>query len=77
MDAVSQKHLFLEIHIAQVDSWSWGLTWPYLGMHLGTPNMVKWGIPEKILQNAVQSRRVDHDVYGNHDDRLNHGDFGD
>ena len=20
---------------------------------------------------------VDHDVYGNHDDRLNHGDFGD
>ena len=22
--------------------------------YLGTPNMVKWGVPEKILQNAVQ-----------------------
>ena len=24
--------------------------------YLGEPNMVKWGIPEKILQNAVQTR---------------------
>ena len=23
--------------------------------YLGTPNMVKWGIPEKILQNAVKT----------------------
>ena len=33
--------------------------WPYLaylGAYLGAPNMVKWGIPEKILQNAVQTR---------------------
>ena len=24
--------------------------------YLGDPDMVKWGIPEKILQNAVQTR---------------------
>ena len=24
--------------------------------YLGAPNMVKWGVPEKILQNAVQTR---------------------
>ena len=24
--------------------------------YLGLPNMVKWGIPEKILRNAVKSR---------------------
>ena len=24
--------------------------------YLGTPNMVKWGVPENILQNAVQTR---------------------
>ena len=24
--------------------------------YLGVPNMVKWGVPEKILQNAVQTR---------------------
>ena len=23
---------------------------------LGTPNMVKWDVPEKILQNVVQTR---------------------
>ena len=28
----------------------------YLGAYLGAPNMVKWGVPEKILQNAVQTR---------------------
>ena len=28
----------------------------YLGTYLGVPNMVKWGVPEKILQNAVQTR---------------------
>ena len=28
----------------------------YLGTYLGAQNMVKWGIPEKILQNAVQTR---------------------
>ena len=26
----------------------------YLGAYLGAHNMVKWGVPEKILQNAVQ-----------------------
>ena len=26
----------------------------YLGTYLGAQNMVKWGIPEKILQNAVK-----------------------
>ena len=25
------------------------------GAYLGTPNMVNWGVPEKILQNAVQT----------------------
>ena len=28
----------------------------YLGAYLSAPNMVKWGIPEEILQNAVQMR---------------------
>ena len=28
----------------------------YLGAYLSEPNMVKWGVPEKILQNAVQTR---------------------
>ena len=35
----------------------WGviwLIWLYLSMYFSTPNMVKWVIPEKILQNAVQ-----------------------
>ena len=27
----------------------------YLGAYLGAPNMVKWVVPEKILQNAIQS----------------------
>ena len=33
--------------------------WPYLaylGTYLGASTMVKWGVPEKILQNAVQTR---------------------
>ena len=28
----------------------------YLGAYLGARSMVKWGVPEKILQNAVQTR---------------------
>ena len=28
----------------------------YLGAYLGAPHKVKWGVPEKILQNAVQTR---------------------
>ena len=28
----------------------------YLGMHFNALNMAKWGIPENILQNAVQMR---------------------
>ena len=28
----------------------------YLGAYLSAPNMAKWGVPEKILQNALQSR---------------------
>ena len=28
----------------------------YLCAYLGTPNMVEWGVPEKILQNAVETR---------------------
>ena len=27
-----------------------------LNAYLGAPNMVKWGVPEKILQNVVQTR---------------------
>ena len=33
-----------------------GIFWPYLahlGTYLGEPNMVRWGVPMKILQNAV------------------------
>ena len=26
------------------------------GAYAGAPNMVKWGVPGKILQNAVQAR---------------------
>ena len=26
------------------------------GVYLGAPNMFKWGVPEKIMQNAVQRR---------------------
>ena len=26
------------------------------GAYFGAPNMVKWGVPEKILQNAIQTR---------------------
>ena len=36
-----------------------GCLWLYiaaLGKYLSAPNMVKWGIPEKILQNAFQTR---------------------
>ena len=31
--------------------------WPkmHFGAYLGSPNMVKWSVPEKILQNAVQT----------------------
>ena len=29
--------------------------WPYLGTYLGVPNMVNWGVPEKILQNEAQT----------------------
>ena len=34
------------------------LNWPYLAKYayLGSPNMVKWGVPEQILQNVVQTR---------------------
>ena len=28
----------------------------YLGTYLGAPNMVKWGVPEEILQKVVQTR---------------------
>ena len=28
----------------------------YLGAYLGTGSMVMWGVPEKILQNAVRTR---------------------
>ena len=29
----------------------------FFGAYLAAPNMVKWGVPEKILQNAVQTLR--------------------
>ena len=29
-----------------------------LGAKLGTPDIVKWGVPEKILQNAVADALV-------------------
>ena len=36
--------------------------WPYLSYlvtYLSVPNPVKWGVLEKILQNAVQTRAVE------------------
>ena len=30
--------------------------WPYSGAYLCSPYIIKWGIPETILQNAVQTR---------------------
>ena len=30
----------------------------FLGAYSDKPNMVKWGVPEKILQNAVQIRSI-------------------
>ena len=27
----------------------------HFGAYFGAPNMIKWGVPEKILQNAVQT----------------------
>ena len=33
--------------------------WPYLAYlsaYLGATHMVKWGVPENILQNVVQTR---------------------
>ena len=32
-----------------------GHIWPYLGTYLSVPNMVKWGVPEKILQSEGQA----------------------
>ena len=29
---------------------------PMFGAYLGASNMVKWGVPEKVLQNAAQTR---------------------
>ena len=36
--------------------------WPYLGAYLSAPNMVKWGVPEKILQDAVETRFLYHNI---------------
>ena len=52
------EHKEFPLHI----SWIWSLhmakyaKYAYLGAYLGAPNIVKWGVPEKILQNAVQTR---------------------
>ena len=35
----------------------------YLGAYLGARNMVKWGVPEKILQNVVQAHQPTVHVY--------------
>ena len=34
----------------------------YLGVYLGARNMVKWGVPEKILQNAVRTRHTNDSI---------------
>ena len=44
------------VKIAKTKNWHQILQYlAYLSTYLGAPNMVKWGVPEKILQNAVQT----------------------
>ena len=33
-----------------------GPIWPYLGIWQIVPNMVEWGVPDKIVQNVVRTR---------------------
>ena len=50
---ISQKKFY--ILFIKVDTPKYA-KYAYLGTYLGSQNMVEWGIPEKILQNAVQTR---------------------
>ena len=43
------------IRWAQKRPWIWPNT-EFSGVYLVVPNTIKWDIPEKILQNAVQMR---------------------
>ena len=42
-DKISIEHIYVDIQMAKY-------------AYLGAPIMVKWGVPEKILQNVVQTR---------------------
>ena len=44
--------VFVPKYAPQIRIWR---IWTYLGTYLSVPNMVKRGVPEKILQNAVQT----------------------
>ena len=54
LDHIARAQICIQICIFGI----FGHIWPYLaylGAYLGAPNMVKWGVPEKILQKAVQT----------------------
>ena len=57
---LSDMSSYLEAHLdLSLLPFSDHIIWPYLahlGAYLNAPNMVKWDISKKILQNAVQRR---------------------
>ena len=53
---LSSDTLLEHIYINMRPKYRTWCIWPYLGAYLSAPNMVKWGVPEKVLQNAVQTR---------------------
>ena len=57
---LSDMSSYLEAHLdLSLLPFSDHIIWPYLaylGAYLSAPNMVKWDISKKILQNAVQRR---------------------
>ena len=50
MLGIARPNMHPNMHIWHI--WSY---LAYLGAYLGAPTMVKWGVLEKILQNAVQT----------------------
>ena len=52
----SKSILSATVYQARIELMAKYAKYAYLGAYLGARNMVKWGVPEKILQNAVQTR---------------------
>ena len=47
---IFQQHLELCLNMSIMAKYA---KYAYLGAYLGARYMVKWGVPEKILQNAI------------------------